>query len=168
MRFFLCILIGVNMYLVKILVSAILFVSSLFLPLVIKAWGSMIYVGLFIPIILQKMWFGNWFWYEINKQFWKNVIFSFLFIIGSVFALDIFIIMSGIIEKTDFFIIPLTLNRILFFFAIIYLWNHNRLKKQNIILSSIFRIIQVIYTLIAILTMVLLLSFLVVSIFSIF
>ena len=98
MRFFLCILIGVNMYLVKILVSAILFVSSLFLPLVIKAWGSMIYVGLFIPIILQKMWFGNWFWYEINKQFWKNVIFSFLFIIGSVFALDIFIIMSGIIE----------------------------------------------------------------------
>lgn len=154
------------MYLIKVLVSIILFISSLFLPLIIKAWGSTFYVGFFIPIILQKMWFGNWFWHEIDKQFWKNLLFSCLFIIASLWALDIFIIMAGIMEKTDYFIIPLTLNRIFFFFAIIYLWNYKSLKKQNIILSSIFRIIQIIYILIAMLFIALLLSFLVTKIFS--
>lgn len=151
---------GEKMYLIKVLVSIILFISSLLFPLVIKAWGSMIYVGFFIPIILQKMWFGKWFWHEIDKQFWKNLLYSCLFIIASLGALDIFIIMAGIIEKTDYFIIPLILNRIFFFFAIIYLWNYKLLKEQNIIFSSIFRIIQIIYTLIAILFIALLLSFL--------
>jgi len=138
------------MLLIKILVTIFLFLSSLIFPLVIKVWGAIFYVGLFIPIILQKIWFGYWFQYKADKKFWKNILFSFLFIIASV-VVDIFIIMSGIIEKAGYFIIPLGFCRVFFFFAIIYLWNHNRLKKQNIVIFNLFRFVKIIYILIAIL-----------------
>ena len=152
---------------IKLTVSILLFLSSLFFSFgVTKGAVTIAYVGIFVPLALQKMWFGYWIKYEKNKQFWINVLFSFLFIVSSVFAIDIFILMANILENINngglFYIAEIGLNRIVFFFAMMCLWYQKSLIKKPFL--YLFRSIQIIYTMIAIPVLMLLLYFFIVNV----
>lgn len=149
------------MYFIKVLISILLFFSSLVIPLVFGVrLMTIFYIGIFIPILLQKIWFKHWLLNKTYKQIWKNILFSFFFIIASIISIDSFIMMAIIIEHSDndmLNIALLSFNRIIFFFAIIYLWNYELFKKKNMILAKIFKLTQITYTIVAVPIIILLL-----------
>lgn len=141
---------GIKMTFLKTLATVLLFLYSLAFPTgTIEVPATISCVGIFIPLLLQRMWFGNWFPHKENRELWKNILFSCLFIGASVFAADIFIMMAGVINKTGYDLKGLFLigiNRALFFFAMIYLWNFEVLQNKNKIFLSLYRILKIAYT----------------------
>ena len=109
------------MKILKILVSVVLFLSALVGPFgLVKVWEKLIYVGLVVPLLFQKIWFGGKLKLKYDKKNLQNILFSILFIIASVFALDIFILMQNIIDSYPtggtyiFSALAFALNRLFF------------------------------------------------------
>ena len=133
------------MFLKQSIASIFLFFTSLiFISGSIGTLITTIYTCVLVPILLQKIWFNHYFQDKVNTQFYKNILFSSLFIITH-FIIDTFILMINTIENTNHYIIPFSLNRIFFFITILFLWNHAFLKKQNIVFFRIFKLVQIIY-----------------------
>ena len=142
----------------KSFVSIFLFLTVLIQPFAfVGLMEKIVYVGIVIPILLQKIWFGRWINYKNNKNFWINILFSIFFIIAAVFATDVFLVMKILVSEPNYASennlldgLLFAVNRFLFFFAILYLWNGSSLKKDNKILRYIFNILRFLYTIVAI------------------
>lgn len=139
---------------VKYLLSLLLFLTILIEPFAFVGFiEEVVYVGIIVPLLFQKIWFGYWINYSDYKNFCFNILFSIFFILSS-FGINIFLEMGGLINNATeidlFTLILIIFNRLLFFFAILYLWNSYLFENKNKILYYFFRFLQVFYTIIAI------------------
>ena len=141
----------------KSFISILLFLTVLIqLFTFVSTMEKIVYIGIIIPILLQRIWFGYWINYTNNKVFWINILFSILFIIASVFALDIFIMMKDLVSSSEISqtswlnVFLLMMNRCLYFFAVLYLWNSSSWMRDCKLLYYIFNILRAFYTIIAI------------------
>ena len=139
---------------VKYLLSLLLFLTILIEPFAFVGFiEEVVYVGIIVPLLFQKIWFGYWINYSDYKNFCSNILFSIFFILSS-FGINIFLEMGGLINNAteiDLFThILIIFNRLLFFFAILYLWNSYLFENKNKILYYFFRFLQVFYAIIAI------------------
>ncbi len=136
---------------VKSLLSLLLFLTVLIEPFAfVGIIEEIVYIGIIVPLLFQKIWFGCWINYSDYKNFCVNILFSIFFIISSILGINVFLEMGNLINNTtDNGLFTIT-NRLLFFFAIIYLWNNNFFEKKSKILYYLFRFLQIFYTIIAI------------------
>lgn len=139
---------------VKYLLSLLLFLTILIEPFAFVGFiEEVVYVGIIVPLLFQKIWFGYWINYSDYKNFCFNILFSIFFILSS-FGINIFLEMGGLINNATeidlFTLILIIFNRLLFFFTILYLWNSYLFENKNKILYYFFRFLQVFYTIIAI------------------
>lgn len=136
---------------VKSLLSLLLFLTVLLEPFAfVGIIEEIVYIGIIVPLLFQKIWFGYWINYSDYKNFWVNILFTIFFIISSIFGINVFLEMGNLINNTTDHGLFTVVNRLLFFFAILYLWNNNFFEKKSKILYYLFRFLQIFYTIIAI------------------
>lgn len=160
------------MVFIRIFISVLLFLTVFIQPLAfVSLMEKIVYVGIVIPILLQKIWFGCWINPKDKKSFWINILFSILFIVASVFAIDVFLMMKDFVQVYDFTdkntllnIFLFMINRFLFFFAILYLWNDYSWGENHKILHYVFNTLRFFYTIVAVPVIIWLLYMLMINI----
>lgn len=158
---------------IKFLVSFVLYLSSIFWIGNFFLTAKILYTGIIIPLLYQKIWFGKISACLTDNSFMKNILWTLVFIISSVFAADVLLWVKMLTDASEggvnyesscFFMSAI--NRLMFYFACMYLWNVKFFQKCNDrLLNCLFRFIQTIYLLIALPTVLLMLYILLMDVF---
>ena len=147
------------MLFIKILISMILFLSALvYWPENFLWTARFLYVGIILPLVYQKIWFKSFACFREPCNRLKNILWSCVFVISSIFVADIFLFMKVVADETQG-IMPFTVacimfyvcNKALYFFAIMYLWNCKYFTdKKNKFWDITFKFSQAVYTILAV------------------
>ncbi len=158
------------MYFLKVFVS-VAFILSVFVHIIGRLsipndlLTNILYGGIFVPLILQKIWFGVWFRCQSILTACGYILLSAVFIFVAIVCINdaLFLDMlwvkvmismeKGIknaIGELSAIILFFMVNNILFLFSLIYLWNHKYFKRKHRLLHVLFLFIQAVYLIIGI------------------
>lgn len=142
----------------QIILSVLLFIPSYFFLIGSEdIFYKVVYVGIIMPALLQRIWFGISSLMELTKKaILHNLIFSVIFIVSALVITELYIGMVEFIRASEeqyastiSYVMWLSLSRILFLFAMLVLWNYKVLQhSKHFRILKVYKFIQYTYTLI--------------------